>query len=75
MTLKELRKVSKIKQKDIAKKLNKTRNAIGLYESGKRKPNIELIPTLAEIFKTSIENVVFAIINTAKQGEKKSYGN
>ncbi len=70
MTLKELRKVSKIKQKDVATRLNKSRTAIGLYESGKRKPNIELIPTLAEIFRTSIENVVYAIIETTEQGER-----
>lgn len=67
MTLKNLRKVSNIKQLTVAKKLNITRVAVANYEKGSRTPSIEMLPKLAEILNCSIEELVLAIIETKKQ--------
>ena len=70
MTLKSLRKIKKIKQKEFAKELNMNRVSIGYYEKGIRSPKIDQLPIMAKLLNCSIEELVFAIIETQKQSKK-----
>ncbi len=56
--LKELRLSNNLTQEQIAQKLNITRNAYTLYETGKNNPTIETLKKLADIYKTSIDYIV-----------------
>lgn len=70
MTLKSLRKIKKIKQKEFAKELNMNRVSIGYYEKGIRSPKIDQLPIMAKLLNCSIEELVFAIIETQRQSKK-----
>lgn len=52
--IKELRQNRKLSQNDIAKLLGVTRQAISLYEQGKRQLNKNNIDTLANYFNVSV---------------------
>lgn len=56
--LKELRKSKSMTQKEVAEKLNITREAYTLYETGKNVPTIETLKKLAELYQTSIDYIV-----------------
>lgn len=62
--LNKMRKINKLTQKDISQKLYISQNTYSQYETGKREPSISVLPKLAEILNCSIEEVVFAIINS-----------
>lgn len=64
MDLKELRQLKNIKQVAISEELKIKNNTYSQYETGKREPSISVLPKLAEILNCSIEEVVFAIINS-----------
>mgnify|MGYP005810359027 CR=1 FL=1 len=66
MTLKRLRILQKVKQKDMLKTLNVSSGCLSQWESGKRQPSIEIIPQLAKILNCSIEELVLAIIETKR---------
>ena len=53
--IKELRKQSKLSQTDLAKMLGVTRQAISLYEQGKRQLKEKDINTLIKYFNVSVE--------------------
>ncbi|WP_082759869.1 helix-turn-helix domain-containing protein [Abyssisolibacter fermentans] len=53
--LKDLRKKYNFTQKDLAEKLGLTPAAIGLYEQGRRTPDVELIVKIAKIFDISTD--------------------
>lgn len=53
--IKELRIKNKISQKELAKKLNTTQQAISLYEKGEREPKIELWQKIADFFGVTIQ--------------------
>ena len=66
MTLKRLRILQNVKQKDMLKTLNVSSGCLSQWESGKRQPSIEIIPQLAKILNCSIEELVLAIIETKR---------
>lgn len=45
-------------QQDLADKLNGSKSVIGLYESEKRKPSLEILVKLSEIFNCSIDYIL-----------------
>ncbi len=53
--LKELRHEKNLSQKDLAKKLNISQQAISLYEKGDREPKIDTWQKLADFFKVPTE--------------------
>lgn len=71
MTLKKLRESKKIKQKIIVEKLNLSVGCVCNWEKGKRQPQIEQIPKLAEVLNCTIEEVVLALIEAQKQNLHK----
>ena len=58
--LNELRKQKNFTQEDLAKKLNMSKGAIGMYETGQRLPSLKTAIKIAEIFDTSVENIIFS---------------
>ena len=71
MNFKELRRLQKVKQKNISNELNISFGCISQYETGKRQPSIEQLPKLAEMLGCSIEQVVMALIETKNQAQTK----
>lgn len=53
--IKEIRQEKKLSQKDLAKKLNISRQAISLYEKGDREPKLETWEKLADFFMVPTE--------------------
>ncbi len=56
--LKDLREDNDLYQHDIATILKITRQQYSLYETGKRDIPVELLITLADFYKTSIDYIV-----------------
>ena len=52
--IKEIRQEKKLSQKDLAKKLNISQQAISLYEKGDREPKLETWQKLADFFGVSV---------------------
>ena len=52
--IKEIRQEKKLSQKDLAKKLNISKQAISLYEKGDREPKLETWQKLADFFGVSV---------------------
>ena len=53
--LKKLRSDADMTQEDLAKKLDVTRSAVGMYEQGKRMPDFEHLDALADMFDVSFD--------------------
>lgn len=53
--LSNLRKKTKFRQEDIAKKLGLGRTTYAMYEQGKREPDLEILTKLADIFNVSLD--------------------
>lgn len=70
--IKKLREEFGYTQQDLANKLNGSRSVIGLYENEMRKPSLEILVKLSEIFDCSIDYILCktdiknAVINVAK---------
>ena len=58
MKFKELLKANDMTCARLARKLGVSRSLVCLWATGKGRPNLGLIPTLAEIFSVSIEDIV-----------------
>ena len=56
--LKELRIKKNIKQQDLAKALNVTKQSVSNWENGKRLPNIEILIQLADFYNCSLDYLV-----------------
>ena len=53
--LRDLRKASGLKQYELAKKLDISRSAIGMYETGSRKPMQDDLEKIADFFNVDID--------------------
>ena len=53
--IKQLREENNITQIQLAKKLNKTQQAISLYEKGSNEPDIESLKQMASLFHCSLD--------------------
>ena len=58
MSLKELRKLNGLYQKDLASLLNLSEAAISQYESGRREPDIQTLCLLADYFKITVDELI-----------------
>lgn len=56
--LQELREDRGITRKDLAAKLNITVSALGMYEQGRREPNLEMLVRLADCFDVTLDFLV-----------------
>jgi transcriptional regulator with XRE-family HTH domain len=53
-----LRKLKKISQDELSKKIGVHQNVIGRYERGEAKPSIEVASAIADIFNVSLDYLV-----------------
>ena len=56
--LQELREDRGISRKDLAASLNITVSALGMYEQGRREPNMEMLIRLADYFDVTLDFLV-----------------
>ena len=56
--LREIRKIKGYSQLKVAMDLNITREALSYYENGKRNPDLEMLVTLSQYFKKSIDYLI-----------------
>lgn len=70
--LTKIRKQNNYTQKQLAEKIFISQRAISAYENGERQPQIEILPKMANALNCSIEELVFAILETQKQTATKN---
>ncbi len=58
--LKLMRKESNLTQEELAQKLHITRQAVSNYEQGRGYPSIEILVSIAELFKVSLDELLSA---------------
>ncbi len=58
MKLKEIRKKHNLTQVQVAKYLNTTHQSYNNYENEKYEPSIDMLKKLADLYHTSIDNIV-----------------
>lgn len=69
--LSELRKVHKLRQEDLAKRVGIARTTYAMYEQGKREPDYEILQKLADFFEVSVD---YLLGRTAKQKPHENDG-
>lgn len=57
--IKELRDEFGYTQQELAQKLESSKSSIGMYENGFRKPSLEILVKLSEIFHCSIDYLLY----------------
>lgn len=67
--LRKLRKKKDIYQKELAKKISVSEGAIGMYETGRRTPDKEILIELASFFEVSIDYLL-GYTDESKPAEK-----
>lgn len=65
----ELRKKHSLSQIQLADKLHIAQATLALYETGKRKPNIDMLNTIADFFNVSIDYLVGRDDETVKTAD------
>ena len=58
MKIKKLRISQNISQKDMSKILGISQSALCMYESGQRKPSIELLPKIAKVLNCTVDELL-----------------
>ena len=58
MKIKKLRISQNISQKDMSKILGISQSALCMYESGQRKPSIELLPEIAKVLNCTVDELL-----------------
>ena len=69
--IKALRSQKKLTQDELAEKLFVTRQTVSNYETGKSKPDIEMLVKIAEILNTDIHQLIYGPVPTAADRERK----
>lgn len=64
-----LREKRGLSQAQLANKLHISQGSLGMYETGKRKPNIEMLNTLADFFNVSVDYLLDRESKTVKTAD------
>lgn len=75
MDLKQLIKNANLKQQFISLKMNVKQQQVSYWIYGRNLPQIHQLPKLAEVLNCSIEELVYAIIDTKNQAKTKNLHN
>lgn len=65
--IKQLREVNKLSQEQLAEKLFVTRQTISNYETGRSRPDVEMLQKIAEVLDTDINTVIYGVQPTPEQ--------
>lgn len=68
--LKHLRQLSGLTQQQVADRVGLTRQAISSYESGRTRPDVEMLSRLAEIYGTDLSGVLYGV--SWEQGKRRT---
>lgn len=71
--LKELREEADFSQKMLANKIGVSQSTVGMWESGKREPNFEMVSKLADFFNCSTDYLLGKTDNHASLDEQLSH--
>ncbi|MEG1036586.1 MAG: LexA family transcriptional regulator [Anaerovoracaceae bacterium] len=63
---KQLRQEARLTQDELAEKLRLSRSAIGMYESGRREPDLETTELIADFFNVDIDYLLGRTLKTTK---------
>jgi len=69
--LKALRNSKKLKQDELAQKINISKSAIGMYERNEREPSFEILEKIANFFEVSID---FLLTGTQLKKDENASG-
>ncbi len=58
LQLKRLRKTNRMTQQDVADRLDISASAVGMYEQGRREPDLATLVKLADIFGVSVDHLI-----------------
>lgn len=64
--LRQIRELHGLTMKQLGEMIGQTESSIGLYESGRRKPNYETLLKLSEVLRCSVDSILgnnFALTN------------
>lgn len=61
--IKKLRAKSGLSQSELASRINISKSALAMYETGKREPNFEIVKRMANFFDVSIDYLLGQINN------------
>lgn len=75
MNLKKYRNELNATQEEIAKKLNIQKQTYQNYELGKREPSIDMLIKIADLFHTSVDNLIRDNVNEIKINEHPKLSN
>ena len=75
MNLKKYRNELNATQEEIAKKLNIQKQTYQNYELGKREPSIDMLIKIADLFHTSVDNLIRDNANEIKINEHPKLNN
>lgn len=65
--IKQLREVNKLSQEQLAEKLFVTRQTISNYETGRSRPDVEMLQKIAEVLDTDINTVIYGVEESPEQ--------
>lgn len=60
MHLRTMRKSHKMTQEDLGKAIGQTAGSIGMYETGKRMPERDVLEALADVFNVGTQSLLYA---------------
>lgn len=66
--LRILRNSKKLKQEDLAQKINISKSAVGMYERNEREPSFEILEKISNYFEVSID---FLLTGTDKKNQNE----
>lgn len=69
--IKDLRSRKQMTQDELAEKLFVTRQTVSNYETGKSKPDIDMLVKISEILNTDVQQLIYGIQPTATDLERK----
>lgn len=73
LNIKYLRKINNLSQTQLGEHLGITNSQVGLYEKGKSEPPVSKIIQMTDIFKVSLQDIVFTDLSNAKAELIESY--
>ncbi len=72
--IRDLREAAGLKQEELAEKLFVTRQTISNYETGKTRPDVEMISRLAGVLGTDVNTVFYGLPdNAVRRAEKRRF--
>lgn len=69
--IKDLRNRMKMTQDELAEKLFVTRQTVSNYETGKSKPDVDMLVKISEVLNTDVQQLIYGLQPTATDLERK----